>query len=1015
VIRSYQTIQNQPFEDYYTHANGENILVSILQQPDMQLSVQEQGSYQQRLQQLLWRLFVRRYINNASLETLRNETVLHIMDSGYVGGSNLQSLPPEIGQLTSLRELIIPSHRLQTLPLEIGKLTNLKHLDLGVDELELHLGLEGNRLQTLPPEVGQLANLTHLNLARNQLQSLPHSLSNLRNMILLDLQENPRLRERGEGETLGRRELRQIFGDRVVFSQKLAPITRVTPEQVFDELDKQPLRINRKMLIDMNPPEIPVSDLDAKQFMNTFETMVEGLNFRDKKGPGYIDCTLLTDFRADELEIYINEALIKTQILPRLRGFLKTLAGLPLEVNEPKGWQMFDAQKPALKNALAYIFKEVIRRQNSDPGTASVLFVQLTNGLLHCPAGQKEGVDSVILSLQGGERLSSDFIESVKMRIALKKNDVWPIAILPGENTQNVHILSRYAGKTKEYLNIYSALGTHEEITNMVIYNDPFHGSVGNVLEAYFQKFTPQYLITYLKSLIKTFEDEQLQQTISAIEKDILKGPSATRSVAEIEKLKNEKAKLTEKRKERDFERPFNVGAAVVPYLQSQKLIAQDDSNGSFQGWKNYFDHDPYPYYIMLDMSLNTFPNLTEAGAKRILLHLGILEGNELELKTEQAPLVTVHTAESPVSQFCSDFVANQKVSYVKASPGVFVPETTQAAWKKLLDTQGQKGNSAVAAAMSLNTAYQHAAEQKTYMQNTKPIATHLLYSAARLVSGQTVSLNANIPLTDKIKDTYFLTAFNVGQDVRDILGTNKEVAAQDVIHYLNQCFAFNPEQKLDYVTNQHRFILTLAALASYYGKQDTTLDAFRNFAKGAFASDLSNRIDAALTTFRTNFERLLSCQYNEQAVSYNTIKDSSGIAQAYSLPLIKVAKPLYIKSRQRPINFNLKEAYTNALRTITESSSLLPAFINQLQTTGAVFTSLTDISSMKSLLMYYLAKDNPNAIDELINYQKDLDSLLEQKAKTSATHYLTIIEENDLYLKDDTENPYLFNQAPPQ
>ncbi len=74
----------------------------------------------------------------------------------------LTSLPPEIGQLTSLQSLSLSGNQLTSLPPEIGQLTSLQSLHLS-----------GNQLTSLPPEIGQLTNLQSLSLRSNPLTSPP--------------------------------------------------------------------------------------------------------------------------------------------------------------------------------------------------------------------------------------------------------------------------------------------------------------------------------------------------------------------------------------------------------------------------------------------------------------------------------------------------------------------------------------------------------------------------------------------------------------------------------------------------------------------------------------------------------------------------------------------------------------------------------------------------------------------------------------------------------------------------
>lgn len=90
---------------------------------------------------------------------------------------------------------------------------------------DLYLG--NNQLKLLPTEIGELKNLKQLYLENNRLTSLPASIRKLENSLTtLYLAGNP-LQERGENGTLGWRDLKEIFGNKMYFNP---PQNQLTPQ-----------------------------------------------------------------------------------------------------------------------------------------------------------------------------------------------------------------------------------------------------------------------------------------------------------------------------------------------------------------------------------------------------------------------------------------------------------------------------------------------------------------------------------------------------------------------------------------------------------------------------------------------------------------------------------------------------------------------------------------------------------------------------------------------------------------
>jgi Leucine-rich repeat (LRR) protein len=89
------------------------------------------------------------------------------------------NIPPEIGNLTNLKTLILSWNQLSgSIPPEIGNLTNLNTLVLANNQLS----------GSIPAEIGNLSNLKELTLGWNNLSgSIPSSISKLKNLEALTL------------------------------------------------------------------------------------------------------------------------------------------------------------------------------------------------------------------------------------------------------------------------------------------------------------------------------------------------------------------------------------------------------------------------------------------------------------------------------------------------------------------------------------------------------------------------------------------------------------------------------------------------------------------------------------------------------------------------------------------------------------------------------------------------------------------------------------------------------------
>lgn len=109
--------------------------------------------------------------------------------------TKLKEVPPEVFQLTELRELNLSRNQITEIPENIYKLTNLQRLYLNnnrLTQLPQRIGtlknlqvldLDRNRIEALPPEIGMLINLEELSLWDNEISDIPDEIRSLSGIL----------------------------------------------------------------------------------------------------------------------------------------------------------------------------------------------------------------------------------------------------------------------------------------------------------------------------------------------------------------------------------------------------------------------------------------------------------------------------------------------------------------------------------------------------------------------------------------------------------------------------------------------------------------------------------------------------------------------------------------------------------------------------------------------------------------------------------------------------------------
>ncbi|WP_213150930.1 leucine-rich repeat domain-containing protein [Neochlamydia sp. AcF95] len=117
-------------------------------------------------------------------------------------GNLLTAIPAEIGQLSKLKWLYLSNNQLTVIPTQIGDISQLRRLSSSNNQLRIiptsigqlvrleELCLSGNRLTTIPASIGQLSQLQSLYLSNNRLTTIPASIGQLARLEELYLSSN---------------------------------------------------------------------------------------------------------------------------------------------------------------------------------------------------------------------------------------------------------------------------------------------------------------------------------------------------------------------------------------------------------------------------------------------------------------------------------------------------------------------------------------------------------------------------------------------------------------------------------------------------------------------------------------------------------------------------------------------------------------------------------------------------------------------------------------------------------
>lgn len=118
-------------------------------------------------------------LTNANITDLTGVGIFANVEIFEANLNKLDKLTPDIANLTKLTQLTLIGSNITSIPEEIGQLSNLT-------KLELH----NNNIASIPETIGNLSNLDYLTLSNNKLDVLPNSMGNLSKLRILYANNN---------------------------------------------------------------------------------------------------------------------------------------------------------------------------------------------------------------------------------------------------------------------------------------------------------------------------------------------------------------------------------------------------------------------------------------------------------------------------------------------------------------------------------------------------------------------------------------------------------------------------------------------------------------------------------------------------------------------------------------------------------------------------------------------------------------------------------------------------------
>lgn len=363
-------------------------------------------------------------------------------------GQRLTEFPKQVLKCGELIGLDLSENLLTSIPEEIE----------GMKELRILL-LSKNKLSSLPEALGNLPELELLDLSENLLESVPRSTENLFNTIgLIDLTDNPLVEHSDDG--FGWRQLFEIFGDRVLFSQEI--MDQVIPNEIslqeaYEEICSHPVHWNVQTVRDIRPDPVPQHIFSLDQMLILWDSFKHHVSDSEAvQMERYLRC------------IYGPDWLCRAQNIPAEQ----------------------------LRNLVEAIFLKMVESLSADDIIAYLS--EIINAIRFCTDRQIATLDMVYSIVYSKRYVEGLFESVVRGEIAAIKELMFKMAVTRGLSMQNVHVLNTWKHRLKDEV----GFNVEYESKMGMLNQDIYRGYPGNVVRAFYSLFTPEYVVERLTHMV---------------------------------------------------------------------------------------------------------------------------------------------------------------------------------------------------------------------------------------------------------------------------------------------------------------------------------------------------------------------------------------------------------------------------------------------------------------------------------------------------------------------------------